>query len=163
MKVYKEENEKQEVCFYFEGDLDENFRNDVQNILENLESNIELHLGKLTTIDNSGQNHWIEFIHSIPGSIHFSLSHCPPNFIDRLNLSPAILGRGQLTSSYIPLICGACEHSQNILIDDFSHLKIKNVQSHIDNTRCEKCQKEHFSSVVDLHKYFDFTTGDKLD
>lgn len=84
---------------------------------------LRLNMKEVSRLNSIGIRNLLKFL-SDWGSKAFSYDQCPSEFIDQINMIPALLGtkaHGKVLSLYVPYECSACDHDDEVLAqaDDF--------------------------------------------
>ncbi len=140
-----------EVVYRFNGDVDENFRQ--QDVPRIKRPSIILELEGVRNFNSVGIREWIYMIRDICalGSVKFR--RCSVTMIDQINMVPDSLGSGTIESLYAPYFCETDgETSQLIGVKD--HLAmIMNRQA--PEFKCDKCsQKLVFDALEESYFLF---------
>jgi hypothetical protein len=115
-------SEGQIVRFFLAGKIDES--SDYSTILASSASRIILDFEKVTLINSSGIQKWIQFLRGLPKAMAVDFENCPLRIINQMNLIPAFAGDRNIVPKtfYAPYYCEQCDESQNVKLsatDDF--------------------------------------------
>lgn len=102
---------------------------------------LRLNMRQVSRLNSIGIRNLLKFLADW-GSKAFSYDQCPSEFVDQLNMIPALLGtksHGEVLSLYVPYECSNCDHDEDVLAKtaDFSD-KIKAGQEPPKHP-CPKC------------------------
>ena len=137
---------------YLRGVLDENA--DLSG-LELAAPPLRLDLGGLTRLNSIGVRNFLKFLQAW-GEKPLSYEHCTSDFVDQMNMIPALLGsrrQAVVTEVAVPFQCESCDHETE------AQMKVADCKRALNEgplTRpCDQCGK---TMVVHNDSYFAFTT-----
>lgn len=132
-----EENDN-EAIFWFNGDVDENFRQEVVPRIK--KDRITFELENINNFNSCGIREWIYLIRDISKLGELVFRKCSVIMIDQINLVPDSLGTGTIESFYAPYYCECSgEVSRLINVNDSIH-DLNNKTAPIFH--CDKCKSE---------------------
>lgn len=142
------------VVYTFDGDVDENFRQEQVPRIQ--KKKIILELANIKNFNSCGIREWIFFIRDISALGSLVFKECSVSMVDQINLVPDSLGGGKINSLYAPYYCD-CQGEVNRLIDYDGLCKLMETKT-APVFECEKCGKElEFDALEE--SYFLFTSG----
>jgi predicted RNA-binding Zn-ribbon protein involved in translation (DUF1610 family) len=80
---------------------------------------LRLDMQEVSRLNSIGVRNLLKFLSGWGGKA-FSYERCPGEFIDQVNMIPALLGtkrQGTIKSLYVPYECPKCEHEEEVLGD----------------------------------------------
>ena len=102
---------------------------------------LQLNMRGVSRLNSIGIRNLLKFL-SDWGSKAFSYDECPSEFVDQINMIPALLGpkgQGKVLTLFVPYECDSCDHDEEVLgnIEDFR----SSVQAGLGppKRRCSKC------------------------
>ena len=100
--------------FLLEGKIDET--SDYSEIARAHGDHLVLDFDKVTLINSSGIQKWIQFLRGLPSTIKVDFDNCPLRIINQMNLIPAFVGDRKIVplSFYAPYYCEKCDDSKYI-------------------------------------------------
>ncbi|SMF13778.1 hypothetical protein [Pseudobacteriovorax antillogorgiicola] len=145
------EESDQEVVYSFDGDVDENFRqNDVPRIAR---PKISLVLGRVENFNSVGIREWIHFISDLCKMGTPTFRECSVAMIDQINMVPESLGSGTVDTFYAPYYC-ECGKEVNKLIKT-SEWRDHLLKSIAPQFQCDGCNRAlEFDALEE--SYFQF-------
>jgi len=78
---------------------------------------LRLNIQMVSRFNSIGIRNLLKFL-AIWGNKAFSFERCPSEFIDQINMIPALLGtkgHGEIKSLYVPYECVSCDHEEDVL------------------------------------------------
>jgi hypothetical protein len=87
---------------------------------------LRLNMKAVSRLNSIGIRNLLKFL-SDWGPRAFTYEECPSEFIDQVNMIPALLGsknNGKIESLFVPYECPACDHEDEVLskVSDFAHV-----------------------------------------
>lgn len=120
------------------GDIDEN--SGLFDLTPVLTGTVVLDLGGIRRINSAGVREWVNFIRdSDPRTDHLALSNCSPAIVMQMNMIANFRGNAEVTSFYAPLVCPACDHEQDELIQTTPEI-VSGLPHRIGDFTCAECQ-----------------------
>ncbi len=106
------------VVYTFNGDIDENFRQ--QDVPRFEKSEIIFELGDVLNFNSCGIREWIFLVRDIGSCGTLIFRNCSVTMIDQINMVPDSLGVGIIESFYAPYYCDSHgEINQVIRLDEY--------------------------------------------
>ena len=101
---------------------------------------LRLNLKGLTRLNSIGIRNLLKFITDF-SPCAFVYEECPSEFIDQVNMIPALLGvknNGKIKSLFVPFECPTCDHEDEVLSEVSEYTALKSGGSGPAHT-CSKC------------------------
>jgi hypothetical protein len=101
---------------------------------------LRLNMRHVTRLNSIGVRNLLKFL-SEWGDRAFYYEECPSEFIDQINMIPALLGnagRGQVKSLFVPYECAECDAEEEVLADAEAYREPAR-QGRLPTRTCGKC------------------------
>jgi hypothetical protein len=121
---------------------------------------LRLNIRKVSRLNSIGIRNLLKFL-SEWGAKAFTYEECPSEFVDQINMIPAMLGtkaHGQVVSLFVPYECGNCDNEEEILADISEYKGQVKAGEEPPRKACSKCGSP--MSVL-MDSFFVFLTRQK--
>lgn len=101
---------------------------------------LRLNLRGLSRLNSIGIRNLLKFLADW-GASEFVYEECPSEFVDQVNMIPALLGtkrNGKIKSFFVPFECPKCDFDEEVLTEAPEIIKVRTQGGHVERN-CPKC------------------------
>lgn len=138
MLTYTMLQKNQTTVVNFAGPADENAAKVLSELLARLpQTPICLNMGGIEYFNSLGVRAWLNFVKLMGDGRPFSYSQCTPDFINQINMIPALTKGAEILSFSSEFACPRCGHQQTI---EFNGKNDKStLLGEFSQQTCDKC------------------------
>lgn len=133
----KEESSDKTVTLFLKGVLDAH--TSFEKMVGKLPAVLILNCRQVHHMNSSAVREWMNYFSKARAAgTQFSFVECPQPIIDFININPAMLCGGKVTSASCPFFCSRCKHDVDIT---FNSEELSHWQDHIETKHCPSCSQ----------------------